>query len=100
MITYKTRLALYPVDVRESYGDEMMWAYGHGLMENRRRGPMTLVWFIASHVIWLLCDAAAERVLTLYSHRSFHGRCRPDLSLVRPPNMSKKEWFHSKQAGT
>jgi hypothetical protein len=43
--------------------------------------------------VTLLCDTAAERVNSLYSYRTFHGRCRPNPTAVRPPNMSKKEWF-------
>ena len=60
----------------------------------RDRGSAALAFIV---VLWelvlLVVDVAAERVSVLYSHRSFHGRRRPDLGVVRPPNMSKDEWF-------
>jgi hypothetical protein len=42
----------------------------------------------------LLADIAVEWANCLYSHRSFHGRARPNAGVVRPPNMSKQEWFY------
>jgi hypothetical protein len=100
MIGYETLLVLYPIDVRESYGDEMVSAYNNGLVESRRRGPAAVIRFVAGQMIWLFCEAVAERVSTLYSHRSFHGRCRPNMSLVRPPNMGGREWFYGGESST
>ena len=100
MIGYETLLVLYPRDVRESYGDEMVRAYDNGLVESRRHGATAPIRFVARQVMWLFCDAAAERVSNLYSHRSFHGRCRPNMTLVRPPNMGKREWFYGDESGT
>lgn len=91
---YKALLRLYPVDIRVSYADEMVRDYDIGMAEARGRGGVPLVRFVASQLIWLLCDVAAERVSNLYSHRSFHGRCRPNPGVVRPPNMGKQEWFY------
>ncbi len=96
---YKALLRLYPMDVRESYGDEMVGDYDLGVVENRRRGRLALVRFVAGQLIWSFCDAVVERVSNLYSHRSFHGRCRPSLGVVRPPNMGKREWFYGDESG-
>jgi len=41
-------------------------------------------------------DVAIDRIHTVYSHRSFHGRSRPNPGVVRPPNMGKKEWFDAR----
>ncbi len=42
---------------------------------------------------WLIVDGLAERAATLYSHHSFRGRRTPNPGQVRPPNMSKSEWY-------
>ena len=94
----KMLLRLYPIDIRVSYGDEMAGDYDVGVAESRRRGRLALVRFVAGQLIWLLCDVVVERVSNLYTHRSFHGRCRPNLGVVRPPNMGKREWFYGDES--
>ena len=88
-------MRLYPDDVRFSYGDEMVSDFDRRFADARKRGWPALAAFFARGVLFVLCDAAAERVNTLYSHRTFHGRCRPNPTAVRPPNMGKQEWFRS-----
>jgi hypothetical protein len=95
---YKTLLRLYPIDIRVSYGAEMVGDYDIGLGEHRRRGQIALGRFVASQLMWLLCDVAGERVSNLYSHRSLHGRCLPNPGVVRPPNMGKQEWFYGSES--
>src|SRR3954469_2787819 len=90
---YKKLLGLYPADVRFAYGEQMISDFNLGLTLSRQRGLAFSAAFLSRHLIFLLCDAAAERVNSLYSHRSFHGRCQPNPGVVRPPNMGKSEWF-------
>src|SRR5205085_4411458 len=92
---YKKLIRLYPADVRFAYGDQMVRDFEQGFAATRPRGLAALSAFVVRQLIVLLCDAAAERVNSFYSHRSFHGRCQPNSGVVRPPNMGKKEWFGS-----
>ncbi len=80
-------------DVRFACGEEMLADLRRGHAEHRRRGRLVLARFVCSRVLALLVDVTVERANTLASHRSFHGRGEPDLGVVRPPNMGKKEWF-------
>ena len=48
---------------------------------------------------WLILDGLAERISTLYSHQSFRGRRTPNPGQVRPPNMSKVEWYGNLEKG-
>jgi hypothetical protein len=51
--------------------------------------------FVALSIAALMLDASVQRLWTFGSHPSFSGRCTPDLGVVRPPNMGKREWFYS-----
>jgi hypothetical protein len=90
---YTRLLCLYPADVRFAHGKEMAADFAQSVSDARQRGRIALLIFVAGRILFLLCDASAERVNTLYSHRTFHGRCRPNPAMVRPPNMGKQEWF-------
>jgi hypothetical protein len=70
-------LAIYPRDVRAMYEAELAVEFEQGLRS----------------ILWLLIDGLAERAATLYSHPSFRGRRTPNPGQVRPPNMSKSEWY-------
>lgn len=91
-LAFERLLRLYPASVRDMYGTEMAASFAFGL-DARRRSRARRIGYAIREVVLLLCDAAAERAASLYSHRSFHGRQRPDLGVVRPPNMGKQEWF-------
>ena len=92
---YTGLLCLYPADVRFAHGKEMAADFAQGVSGARQRGRIALIVFVAGRIFFLLCDASAERVNSLYSHRTFHGRCRPNPAMVRPPNMGKQEWFQT-----
>jgi hypothetical protein len=81
---YRRLIRLYPEDIRYAYGDEMVSAFEKGLAERRQRGRVALAVFVFRQLITVCCEAAAERASRLYSHRTFHGRCRPNLGQVRP----------------
>jgi hypothetical protein len=97
MQCYFWLLRLYPQDVRHAYGQQLQDSFRDRIARVRQRGLATLALTVAKDIAFLLIDIAAERVAALYSHRSFHGRCEPDLGVVRPPNMSKAEWFGSER---
>ena len=86
-------LELYPKDVLGIYGREIKDDFERGLAAAHGQGRIAVVRFVVRELSWLLCDAAAERAATLYSHPSFRGRRLPNPGQVRPPNMSKKEWY-------
>ena len=92
---YGRLIRMYPEDVRFAYGKEMLADLERGHADRRRQGPLALSGFVCARLLNLLIDVAAERVNALHSHRSFHGRGRPNPGVVRPPNMGKKEWFEA-----
>jgi hypothetical protein len=92
--THGKWLRLYPLDIRVLYGDEMVATFEDRLEVRRRRGRLALVSFAIGELVWLVCDAADERLnQKLSSHPSFRGRCLPNPGVVRPPGVGKKEWF-------
>ncbi len=95
MNLYPRLLDLYPANVIGVYGREMADDFSRGLTVARGRGRVAAIRFVAREISWLLCDATAERIATLYSHQSFRGRRLPNPGQVRPPNMSKREWYSS-----
>ena len=86
-------LSLYPSEVVGVYGREMTDDFERGLTVAQGSGRIATMRFVIREVSWLLCDAAAERAANLYSHQSFRGRRTPNPGQVRPPNMSKNEWY-------
>jgi hypothetical protein len=64
-------------------------------LEARRRGRLPAWGLLVRELFFLACDVAIDRINTLYSHRTFHGRTRPNPGVVRPPNMGKREWFQA-----
>jgi hypothetical protein len=98
MRVYQTLIRLYPEDVRFAYGEEMVIDFDRQVAAARQRGRLPLALFVAGSVLTLLSDASAERMNSLYSHRTFHTRCRPNPAEVRPPNMGKQEWFSRNEA--
>jgi len=92
---YKKLMRLYPEDIRFAYEGEMVCDFKNGFALARQRGWAAVTAFVSGRFLFLPFDAAAERLNTLYSHRTFHGRCRPNPGTVRPPNMGKQEWFRS-----
>ena len=100
MDVYSFLIRLYPGDVRFAYGEEMVDALRRDHARCRELGVPRLAMFVSWTVITTLVDVAAERVNALYSHRSFHGRGKPDSGVVRPPNMGKRECFDSQEGGS
>lgn len=94
---YSTLLRLFPADVQFAYGPAMLVDFKHRLATAQGAGRVATAMFMISQVLALVCDAAAERINCLHSHRSFHGRRKPSAGVVRPPNMSKTEWLASEE---
>jgi len=90
---YERLIGFYPEDVQFAYGQEMLAELSREHNERRGQGFLRLAGFVGSRVASMLIDVVVERANNLYSHRSFHGRGKPNAGVVRPPNMGKKEWF-------
>lgn len=99
MRAYTWLLRLYPEDVRYAYECEMRDDFARRLAAACQTGNLAVARTVIVGISGLLIDVAAQRAHTLYSHRSFHGRRRPDPGVVRPPNMSKGEWFGGPGSG-
>jgi hypothetical protein len=92
---YRRLIQLYPEDVRFAYAQEMIDDFDRELSDARKHGTAKVAAYVFRRLLQLFGDAGAERINSLYSHRTFHGRCEPHPGVVRPPNMSKREWFGS-----
>jgi len=90
---YQALLTLYPPHVRTIYSAEMIRSFEAALSE--RHGVLSRIRFVVVSTCVILMDATVERLWTFGSHPSFTGRRPSDLGVVRPPNMSKAEWFHA-----
>jgi hypothetical protein len=88
---YRRLLALYPSHIRTTYGAEMASAFDANL--DRSPSSWSRFRFYAVSIAALVLDATVERLWMFGSHPSFSGRRPPDLGVVRPPNMGKREWF-------
>lgn len=95
MRAYEWLLRLYPDDVRFGYEQEMLEDFRRRYRAARQLGSKRCLVFLTFECLKTTLDIAAERTNSLYSHRSFHGRGRPNPGMVRPPNMGKAEWFSS-----
>ena len=95
MTLFRALVRLFPDDVRFAYGDEMIADFERQFAVVGQRNAVRGMWFAAKQMLFTLCDVVVERANTLYSHRSFHGRGRPNPGVVRPPNVSKAEWWES-----
>jgi hypothetical protein len=94
MTFYSRLVALYPDDVRFAYGDELVADLERRHAAGRGTGRLRHAAGVVARLSSLLTDIAMEWANCVYSHRSFHGRARPNSGVVRPPNMSKREWFN------
>jgi hypothetical protein len=97
MRAYSCLLHLYPAHVRAIYGAEMRASFELRLISARVRGQLAVARLFLVELCRMLPDSASERVAMLSSHPSFRGRRPSDLSIVRPPNVGKKEWFYGDQ---
>jgi hypothetical protein len=93
MTLYARLVGLYPGDVRFAYGDDLIADLERRHAACRQAGRLRLTAYAVRSTASVLADVVMEWANCLYSHRSFHGRARPDAGVVRPPNMGKQEWF-------
>jgi hypothetical protein len=90
---YRHLLTVYPPHIRSIYGQEMVLDFEARF--DRCDSMLSRIRFCAGSIVALLIDAIVQRLWTLGSHPSFSGRRPADLSVVRPPNMGKGEWFRA-----
>src|SRR5258705_99902 len=90
---YQLLLRLYPVHIRVIYGKEKLASFQE--RQSLVRGRVGAVRLFIGELCRMVPDITCERVAMLSSHPSFRGPRAPDSSIVRPPNMGKKQWFYS-----
>jgi hypothetical protein len=90
---YTALLRLYPRDYRTKFAAEMLAAFEEGAAEQRARGRAAGVPFALVELISLLLGAGAEWGAKFISDRSTRGRCLPDWRMMRPPGVTREEWF-------
>jgi hypothetical protein len=94
MRAYTCLLRLYPAHVRAVYGAEMRVSFESQFISARLIGRLAAAGLFVVEFCRVLPDAASERIGMWSSHPSFRGQRPSDLSIVRPPNVGKREWFY------
>jgi hypothetical protein len=90
---YRALLQLYPSDYRARFAAEMLAAFEEGAAEQRARGCVAGVGFALLELMSLLLGAGAEWGAKFTCDRSTRGRCLPDWRMMRPPGVTREEWF-------
>ena len=90
---YAALLQLYPSDYRARFAAEMLAAFEEGAAEQRARGQWAAARFVLKELMSLLLGAAAEWETKLACDRTTRGRCLPDWRMMRPPGVTREEWF-------
>lgn len=90
---YSAFLHLYPRDYAGKFAEEMLAAFEEGVAEQRARGRWTAARFVLIELMSLLRGVGAEWRAKLTSDRSTRGRCLPDWRMMRPPGVTREEWF-------
>lgn len=96
---YTALLHLYPHDYRARFAAEMLAAFGEGAEERRARGRAASAGFGLVELTSLLLGAGAEWWAKLTCDRSTRGRCLPDCRMMRPPGVTREEWFGNANIG-
>src|SRR5262249_2788761 len=90
---YDILLRLYPRDYRISFTAEMVTTFAEAAEDRRGHGRVIFVRFAVAELIGLLIGAGAEWLAKFTSDSSTRGRCLPDLRVMRPPGVSREQWF-------
>jgi hypothetical protein len=90
---YNMLLRLYPTDYRTCFAAEMLKTFEEAAAWRRKQGMLGSVYFSLAELVGLLIGAAAEWIAKLSTDRSIRGRCLPDLRMMRPPGVTRQQWF-------
>ncbi len=90
---YMAHLHFYPSDYRARFGGEMLAAFEEGTAEQRARGRSVGARFVLVELMSLLVGAATEWGTKIVCDRTTRGRCLPDWRMMRPPGVTREEWF-------
>ena len=82
---YERLLSLYPRDFRLRFAGGMMRAF-------QQRSPATPS-FVFWELLGVIRGAAAEWIAKATTDRAARGRCLPDVMLMRPPGVTREQWF-------
>ena len=99
MRAYWCLLRLYPPHIRVIYGAEMHASFESRLVSARLKGRLAAARLFLVELCRMVPDVASERIGMWSSHPSFRGKRPSDLSIVRPPNVGKREWFYGGTEG-
>lgn len=87
-LLYSLALRLYPVDYQMRFAAEMSAAF-HAAAEAHRSDRV----FVLVELAGLAAGIAQEWFAKLTSDRSTRGRQLPDLRMMRPPGVTREQWF-------
>jgi hypothetical protein len=86
---YNTLLRLYPRDYRMAFAREMTANFNVAIQQRRvNRHRFTL-----AELASLVTGAAVEWIAKATSDPSIRGRSLPDVMLMRPPGVTREQWF-------
>lgn len=88
---YKMMLGLYPADYRAFFAADMVNTFEKAI--EARRGRTVFARFVLTELAGLVLGAGAEWFSKLTSDKIVRGRCLPDVRLMRPPGITREEWF-------
>lgn len=87
---YQLLLRLYPRDYRIWFAAEMLNAFEQAAQQNRGSAAQR---FSLVELSSLIRGAAAEWAAKFTTNPNVRGRCLPDVMLMRPPGVSREQWF-------
>ncbi len=90
---YEMLLGLYPADYRAFFAAAMLNAFEKALEERRRDRQVVLARFVFAELKGIAIGAGAEWISKLTSEKSIRGRCLPDVRMMRPPGVTREDWF-------
>lgn len=90
---YMTLLHLYPSDYRARFAAEMLAAFEEGTAEQLACGRSVGARFVLVELMGLVLGAASEWGSKIVCDRTARGRCLPDWRMMRPPGVTREEWF-------
>jgi hypothetical protein len=86
---YELLLRLYPQDYRIWFAAEMLSAFEQAAQQNRGSAAR----FVLVELSSVIRGAAAEWVAKITTNPNVRGRRFPDVMLMRPPGVSREQWF-------
>jgi hypothetical protein len=91
-------VAIYPHDFRARFSAGMLDALEAAARDHRHAGALARFRFGCVEAASLTLGCVREWAAKLTTDRAARGRCLPDLRMMRPAGVGRREWFESSGA--